>query len=210
MDRFEKEIQLVIAGIGLFQDRVHGKGIGAVIFGDIGFHFPDKTEVIFVINGGGRVNAGQVPVTALSFAKADPRMVIIPVSPADVARLGSRVYRTSGDPFKFQDAVLVGAQEGYYGECKFQIDVRTPDYVKLDRNLLKGLFGKFNPSRGDLVFSRTGELLGVMANDSYCLVIRRFDATSTFKLAQSLHAQNLTDTLAHYYVTIEQMPAELQ
>ena len=153
---------------------------------------------------------GQVPVTALSFAKADPRMVIIPVSPADFARLGSRVYRTSGDPFKFQDAVLVGAQEGYYGECKFQIDVRTPDYVKLDRNLLKGLFGKFNPSRGDLVFSRTGELLGVMANDSYCLVIRRFDATSTFKLAQSLHAQNLTDTLAHYYVTIEQMPAELQ
>jgi hypothetical protein len=30
----------------------------------------------------------------------------------------------------------------------------------MDRNSLKGLFGKFNPSRSDLVFSRTGELLG--------------------------------------------------
>ena len=126
------------------------------------------------------------------------------------ARLGCKVYHSLGDPFKFQDAVLVGAAEGYYGECKFQIDVKTPDYVKLDRSVLKGLFGKFNPSRGDLVFSRTGELLGIMANDTYCLVIRKFDATSTFHLDQSLRAQHLSDTLAYYYASIGKLPGELQ
>ncbi len=154
--------------------------------------------------------SGLLTVPSFSFAQADPRLVLMPVNQADATRLGAKMYRASGDPFKFQDAVLVGAQEGYYGECKFQIDVRTPDYVRLDRSVLKGLFGKFNPSRGDLVFSRTGELLGIMANDTYCLVIRKFAATSTFRLDQSLRAQNLADTLAYYYVSIGKLPPELQ
>jgi len=155
-------------------------------------------------------DGGQLAVPSLSFAKADPRLVLMPLSKADAAKLNAKVYHTSPDPFKFQDAVLVGAGEGYYGECKFQIDVKTPDYVKLDRSVLRGLFGKFNPSRGDLVFSRTGELLGIMANDTYCLVIRKFDTTSTFQLNKSLRAQNLTDTLAYYYASITKLPGELQ
>ncbi len=152
----------------------------------------------------------QLAVPSLSFAQADPRLVLMPVSKADAAKLNAKVYHTSSDPFKFQDAVLVGAEEGYYGECKFQLDVRTPDYVKLDRSVLRGLFGKFNPSRGDLVFSRTGELLGIMANDTYCLVIRKFDTTSTFQLTRSLRSQNLSDTLAYYYASITKLPGELQ
>jgi hypothetical protein len=82
--------------------------------------------------------------------------------------------------------------------------------VRLDRSFVKGLFGNFNPSRGDLVFSRTGELLGIMANNSYCLVLRTFGSTSTFQLDQSLRSQDLADTLAHYYVAVGQLPAELQ
>jgi hypothetical protein len=152
----------------------------------------------------------QLAVPSLSFAQADPRLVLMPVSRAEASRLVAKTYHPSGDPFKFQDAVVVGAHGEYYGESKFQIDVKTPDYVKLDRSVLKGLFGKFNPSRGDLVFSRTGELLGIMANDTYCLVIRKFDTSSTFKLNQSLRAQYLPDALAQYYVSIGKLPSELQ
>ena len=118
--------------------------------------------------------AAQVPIHSLSFDAQDPRVVMIPVSPADARKLGCKIYRLSSDPYKFQDAVLVGANEDYYGECNFQIELNTPQYVKLDRSLLKGLFGKFNPSRGDLVFSRAGELLGIMVNNTYCLTIRNF------------------------------------
>jgi predicted ribonuclease YlaK len=152
----------------------------------------------------------QVAVPAISFAQADPRLVLLPVSKADAARLGAKIYRISADPFKFQDVVVAGAQENYYGESKFQIDTKTPAYVKLDRGLLRTLSGNFNPSRSDLVFSRTGELLGIMANNNYCLVLRKFDATSTFNLDQSLRSQALADTLAHYYVSIGKLPAELQ
>ncbi|HWD92955.1 MAG TPA: hypothetical protein VG938_11480 [Verrucomicrobiae bacterium] len=157
-----------------------------------------------------RHDGSQISLGSLSFSQPDPRVVMLPIKPTDASRLGTKIYHVSPDPFKFQDAVLVGAQEGYYGECKFQIDVKTPDYVKLDRSLIKGLFGKFNPSRGDLVFSRTGELLGIMANDTYCLVIRKYDSNATFQLGQSMRSQYLADTLSRFYVSIQRLPPELQ
>ena len=119
-------------------------------------------------------NDGQVPIRSLSFHDQDPRVVLVPVTAAEARALGSKVYHVSADPFKFPDAVIVGANEGYYGECKLEVDLTTPGYARLDRNLLKGLFGKFNPSRGDLVFSRNGDLAGVMANGTLLPVAARF------------------------------------
>ena len=151
----------------------------------------------------------QLAVPSLSFAQADPRLVLMPVSKADAARLSAKVYHTSSDPFKFQDAVLVGAEEGYYGECKFQLDVRTPDYVKLDRSVLRGLFGHFNPTRGDLVLSKQGELLGVMANNTYCLMLRNFDTAATFTFGDTKD-QHTGATLASLHSTVMQMQSKLQ
>jgi hypothetical protein len=155
-------------------------------------------------------NTTTIPMQSLSFYQLDPRVVLIPVTQAEAQRLGGTAYRTSSDPFKFQDAVLVGAQEGYYGECTFQIDLTTPLYLKMDCNSLKGLFGKFNPSRGDLVFSRTGELLGVMANRTYCLMIKNFDITATFELAQAGRSEQTGETLARLYSLIAKLPYKLQ
>ena len=151
-----------------------------------------------------------IPIRLLSFYQLDPRLVFIPVTPAEAQQLGGKAYRASSDPYKFQDAVLVGAQEGYYGECSFQIDLTTPLYVKMDHNSLKGLFGKFNPSRGDLVFSRTGELLGVMANGTYCMMIKNFNPTATFQFAQDVRSQQPGETLARLYSLIAKLPSKLQ
>ena len=155
-------------------------------------------------------NTVSLPIRSLSFYQLDPRVVFMPVSQAEVSQLGCKPYRSSSDPYKFQDAVLVGAQEGYYGECTFQIDLTTPLYVKMDRNSLKGLFGKFNPSRGDLVFSRTGELLGVMANSTYCMMIKNFNPTATFQFAQDVRSQQTGETLARLYSLIAGLPSKLQ
>ena len=155
-------------------------------------------------------NTTRIPIRLLSFYQLDPRVVFIPITQSEARELGGKVYRTSSDPYKFQDAVLVGAQEGYYGECKFQMDLTTPLYVKMDRNSLKGLFGKFNPSRGDLVFSRTGELLGVMANGTYCMMIKNFNPTATFQFAQDVRNQQPGETLARLYSLIARLPYKLQ
>jgi hypothetical protein len=155
-------------------------------------------------------NEATFPIVSLSFSWPDPRVILMPVSAAEAASLGCKIYHISSDPYKFQDAVLIGAKDGYYGECRFQIDLSTPDYVKLDNNFLKGLFGKFNPSRGDLVFSKTGELLGVMANGSYCTMIQRFDTVSTVKFGQDVRAEHTGDTLSRLYSTVFDLPSKLQ
>jgi hypothetical protein len=155
-------------------------------------------------------NTAQVPIHSLSFHIQDPRVVFMPVTQAEARQLGCKIYPISSDPYKFQDAVLVGAQEGYYGQCSFQMDLNTPQYVKLDRNLLKGLFGKFNPSRGDLVFSRTGELLGIMANSTYCLMLHDFMATATFQFGPDVRAQHTGNTLSRLYSYVFNLPIRLK
>ncbi|HWX18696.1 MAG TPA: hypothetical protein VN578_02205 [Candidatus Binatia bacterium] len=155
-------------------------------------------------------NGASLPIGTIAFSWPDPRVVLIPVSPAQARELGSKVYRISPDPFKFQDAVLVGAREGYYGQCKFEMDLSTPEYLKLDRSFLKGLFGKFNPTRGDLVFSQQGELLGVMANGTYCLMLRSFDSVASFKFGNDVRAQHTGDMLSRLYAIVSGLPSKLQ
>jgi hypothetical protein len=80
----------------------------------------------------------------------------------------------------------------------------------LDRSFLKGLFGQFNPSRGDLVFSKSGELLGVMANNSYCLRIRDFSPAATLAFGRGAKPENTGDTLARLYAFVANKPSRLQ
>ena len=152
----------------------------------------------------------QVSIHSLSFHIRDPRVVFMPLTKAEAAQLGCKVYPVSSDPYKFQDAVLVGAQEGYYGQCSFQIDLNTPEYVRLDRSLLKGLFGEFNPSRGDLVFSRNGELLGVMVNGTYCLMMHEFAASGTLQFGKDGRGQHAGTILAEMFNYVFNLPSKLQ
>ena len=152
----------------------------------------------------------QFPIESLSFNFRDPRLVLIPVQQAEISKLGCKAYDIETDPYKFQEAVVVGASDGYYGECRFEIDPDTPGYLKLDRNFVKGLFGKFNPSRGDLVFSRTGGLLGMMANNTYCLRIQDFETVATLKLGQQAPDQHTGDTLSALYWFVSRMHPQLR
>ena len=155
-------------------------------------------------------DVARIPIRSMVFSLRDPRVVLLPLSTAEVRQLGCKVYRVASEPFKFQDAVLVGAREGYYGECKFELDLTTPGYVKLDRSVLRGLFGKFNPSRGDLVFSKMGELLGVMANSTYCMMLDNFDGAARFQFGQDVRDQRTGATLAQLYSMVSGLPFKLQ
>ena len=147
----------------------------------------------------------------LSFLAQDPRVIVVPIGEAQAKQYGVKIYKAAADPFKFQDAVIVGASESYYGECKFQIDASTPaQYVKVDRNLLKGLFGKFNPSRGDLVFTKNGDLMGIMVNGEYCAVLNKVTATRTINLGNEVASQQTGQMLSQLYDRVFQMPQKLQ
>ena len=129
------------------------------------------------------------------FLKADPRLIIIPVGPPaspQVKALGVKPYKLAAKPFKFPKAFIM-SKNGKYGTVEFKIDRKYKGYVKVDR-IFFNFAGKFNPAKGDLVFSQTNELLGIMANNKYCLVIQNakpagaitFGKNDSSKVAQVL------------------------
>ena len=166
---------------------------------------PDWESVVGTLGRGTTL----VNIRSMAFSQLDPRVVLMPVTAAEAQQLGCKVYRLAKDPFKFQEAVLVGAREGYYGECRFELDLSAPQYLKMDRSVMRGLFGKFNPSRGDLVLSRNGELLGVMANNAYGVRLHNFSQAATLPFGNT-REQHTGETLSRLQLTIEQMAFKLR
>lgn len=128
-----------------------------------------------------RTNASSV-----GFLELDPRVTAIPVDPAQVASLGVKVYNLSSSPFRFPDALLISNGGAGYGEVPFKLDPGNPNYVRMDNRLVRRLFGDFSPSRGDLVLSKSGELLGIMVNADHCVII------SSLSLARSFNTGDTT------------------
>jgi hypothetical protein len=146
----------------------------------------------------------------IEFLEVDPRVVVVPVDAQQVAALGAKVYPLAADPLKFPEALLISGGGKGYGELGFKLDAAHPGYVRVDNRLFKRLFGDFATSRGDLVFSKTGELLGVMVNSDYCVLLGDFTPMATIPAgddAKDQHTGGLLDSLS---ARVTQMPLELQ
>jgi X-X-X-Leu-X-X-Gly heptad repeat protein len=165
----------------------------------------EKVNVEFTRPPSARSTASQI-----DFLAVDPRVVVLPVDEAQVAALGGKIYPIAAEPFKFPEAVLVNGGGKGYGEVSFKLDSSMPGYVRVDNRLLKRLFGDFAPSRGDLVFSKTGELLGIMVNSDYCAVIRNFTASKTIKTGDDVKAQNTAQILDELSARYRSLPLDLQ
>ncbi|HWA26722.1 MAG TPA: hypothetical protein VG734_13775 [Lacunisphaera sp.] len=131
----------------------------------------------------GRLSRGvaSAPITELQFLRLDPRIIVVPVDASLAGMLGAKIYQLAKEPFKFPDAVLLRADDGRYGDTPFRIDQSNSDYVKLDNRITTRLFGEIAPKRGDLVFSKTGDLIGIMVNNDYCAVLGNFTPAFTLK-----------------------------
>jgi hypothetical protein len=147
----------------------------------------------------------------LDFLSLDSRIVVIPVDDDQVAALGVKVYKMALDPFKFPEAVLVHAGEkSGYGEVPFKLDPDNRSYVKVENKLLKRLFGDFGTARGDLVLSKTGELLGVMVNSDYCAVVNNFLPAKTLKTGDNVSDQKSSLVLNDLAARVRSLPLPLQ
>lgn len=132
----------------------------------------------------GQLAAGTTALAAteLRFLALDPRVLAVPVDPAAAARLGAKVHRIAADPFRFPEVVLVRAEDGRYGETRLRIDPENRGYVRVDNRIATRLFGEIAPRRGDLVFSRAGELIGLMVNSDYAVLLTSFAAAGSLPL----------------------------
>jgi len=148
--------------------------------------------------------------TKIEFLEIDPRVVVVPVDASQVAALGAKVYPLAADPFKFPEAVLISGGGQGYGELGFKVDAEHRGYVKLDNRLFKRLFGDFAPSRGDLVFSKTGELLGIMVNNDYCVLLGDFTPEATIAAGEDQASEKTGAVIDALSAHVRQMPIELQ
>ena len=96
-----------------------------------------------------------------------------------------------------------------FGEVIFQMDPKNRDYVKLEKGFIRALMGEFDPTRGDLVFSQTGELLGIMANSRYCHIIKSVDPAGAVVFGENDYSK-VARTLRSLYGIVAAKPHELR
>ena len=131
-------------------------------------------------------------IPQISFLAIDPRVIVISVGAEQAAQLGVKPFNTTRLPTKFPEAVLVGKGGRYYGEVEFRLDPALPQYVKMKTKIMSRLFGEFSPSTGDLVFAKSGELLGIMVNREYCAVLNNFTTARDIRLGVKYAADDKT------------------
>ena len=153
--------------------------------------------------------SASVPLPELQFLRLDPRVVVVPIDAALAAQLGANIYQLAKEPFKFPDAVLVRADDGRYGETPFRIDASNASYVKLDNRIATRLFGEIAPKRGDLVFSKTGEIIGIMVNSDYCAVLGNFAPVYSLRSGDNPEPKTSV-VLGDVYTRIQRLPFKLQ
>jgi X-X-X-Leu-X-X-Gly heptad repeat protein len=165
----------------------------------------EKITVEFARPPGYRTSADSVNFLAL-----DPRVIVFPVTAAQVSGLGAKVYPLAAEPFKFPEAVLINGGGKGYGEVGFKLDASQPGFVRVDNRLMKRIFGDFAPSRGDLVFAKTGELLGIMVNSDYCALLGNFTPAKTIRTGDDVKAQGTGQMLDDLGARYRALPLPLQ
>lgn len=145
----------------------------------------------------------------IDFLAIDPRVVAIPVGQAQAEAVGAKIYQLASEPFKFPEAVLVSGGGKGYGEVGFKLDPTQPGFVRVDNRFFKRLFGDFAPSRGDLVLSKTGELLGIMVNRDYCVLLGDFTPVQTLKTGD-VKDRRTGALLNSLYARVRSLPLKLQ
>lgn len=150
-----------------------------------------------------------VPET-LEFLALDPRIAATPISKEEAESLGSEVFYTALEPFKWSDAILVDEKGKYYGEVEFKLTVNTPGYVRMQSKVFSRIFGDFSPTQGDLVFSKTGEFLGLMVDSRYCVLVNNLLGDEQLPLGQRFENDEFKTVISSLRNRYGSLPEELQ
>jgi hypothetical protein len=150
------------------------------------------------------------PATEFALGRRDPRVVAIPVDDAVAARLGLAVYEVASDPAQFAEAVVIGAEDAYYGECAFHLSGENPGYLQMERSTVRRILGEFVPRRGDLALSKTGAFLGILVNGDHCLPFDRLEFLPPFQTGDRQDVALNTALLRTAQSTLEKLPASLK
>jgi hypothetical protein len=101
-------------------------------------------------------------VREVGFLAGEPAIAAVRVPDRIVEESGLQVFALAREPLRFGDAVLVSDDQEVFGEIPVRVPPGEPGLLEIESRLFNRLFGEFSPSPGDYVFSKTGELMGLM------------------------------------------------
>ncbi|MGY8650611.1 MAG: hypothetical protein ACKVKM_07355 [Verrucomicrobiia bacterium] len=146
------------------------------------------------------------------FLKNEPRVLASPLmSVPQAAGRGILPYQIAAKPYQFPKAFVISRDGKSYGEVEFKFNPAHKGYVKMDKPFAGGIFSSsFNPAKGDLVLSQKGELLGMMANNTYCFVISDLESESSIAFRKDLNRTIIAKTLKAHNATIQRKAFDLR
>ncbi len=158
-----------------------------------------------------RMGGDESEITRIEQWRQDPRILVIPVSDALAQKYKERWISLAKDPLRHDSLVLVGREGKYYGEGNLQLRPDAKGYLRLPSGLFSRMFGDFSPSRGDWVFNRHGELIGIMVNNDHAVV---FDELNTIEApwiwGESFSPSETEQRLRQTGERIQSLPLALQ
>jgi len=119
------------------------------------------------------------------FLRLDPRLLVIPIDEAAVEDVDIKVYPIVLEPFRFPKAVVIDANENYFGESSFKVHSEYSNALDMDKKIISQLFGEFSPSQGDLVIAQTGEFMGVMVSNGYAALVDHITVSDTIWVGEA-------------------------
>ncbi len=188
-----------------------GKSVYALVHTrDTPFRLSDEGAGLANVTGSLNVGDKQMSILQVGFLTADPRLLVVAVSTQVGEQLGIHAFSVSKESLKYPEAVLIGSDEGYFGETDFKLDHRDDRFLMMQSRLFNRLFGEFSPSRGDLVFAKTGSFMGLMINKQYCALVDNFKVDEKFIIGSNFNSEQSEAVVSRQYKRLLNLPLELQ
>ncbi len=133
---------------------------------------PSNLDQVRAVSGQLQVGRQRLDIAEVGFLQSDPRIVAVPVTQAQAEAAGIKPYNLEQNPMRFQEVVVVQAVGDRYAEASVKLDPSAPGYLRVPTSVTNRIFGSFSPSRGDLVFSKNGDLIGFMVSNGRAVILR--------------------------------------
>jgi len=140
---------------------------------------------------------------------ADPRILALRLPSNFPESWGINAFELAREPLKFPKSVLVNDQ-GKYGEVGFKIVPSHPEYLDMEGSIFNDLFGSFAAREGDLVFSQTGNLIGVMINGDHAVIAPSAEISAKVALGEKFNEADIAIYQSRLRANNGVLPPELR
>lgn len=221
-ERNQVEIELFTRTRGLLGESTRTTTLGSSLVTDgretfIIFHAADSplnlsTNPDRILEITARIRIGDESFNAreIGFHGADPRILFTPVPEVIVQRAGKRAFTLSDDPNRFEEAILIQRSGGNFGRTAFRRITASERFLRMDRPLFGELFADFSASRGDWVFSKNGEFIGLMVTPRHATVVEGFVASGRIGLGSGFNSDEAASTLNRLQRRFNELPSEVK